>query len=95
MTLFNIWHYLVILIFTIILVLGIRISLKQEKKKMVLPMLFSATLVSITLAILFDLNSRELPIRADVVGEQLSLKSNQRVKLSGPTPLAVSVIETH
>jgi pyrimidine operon attenuation protein/uracil phosphoribosyltransferase len=50
---------------------------------------------SITLAILFDLNSRELPIRADVVGEQLSLKPNQRVKLSGPTPLAVSVIETH
>ncbi|SBS32817.1 Bifunctional protein PyrR [Marinomonas aquimarina] len=50
---------------------------------------------SITLAILFDLNSRELPIRADIVGEQLSLAENQRVKLSGPTPLTVSVIETH
>ena len=50
---------------------------------------------SITLAILFDLNSRELPIRADIVGEQLTLAENQRVKLSGPTPLTVSVIETH
>lgn len=49
---------------------------------------------SITLAILFDLNSRELPIRADIIGEKLTLAENQRVKLSGPTPLAVSVMET-
>ncbi|MCO4787179.1 MAG: bifunctional pyr operon transcriptional regulator/uracil phosphoribosyltransferase, partial [Marinomonas atlantica] len=50
---------------------------------------------SITLAILFDLNSRELPIRADIVGEKLTLTENQRIKLSGPTPLSVSVMETH
>lgn len=50
---------------------------------------------SITLAILFDLNSRELPIRADIVGEKLTLAENQRIKLSGPTPLSVSVMETH
>lgn len=50
---------------------------------------------SITLAILFDLNSHELPIRADIVGQQLSLSENQRIKLSGPAPLTVSIIETH
>ncbi|MBJ7550400.1 bifunctional pyr operon transcriptional regulator/uracil phosphoribosyltransferase PyrR [Marinomonas ostreistagni] len=49
---------------------------------------------SITLAILFDLNSHELPIRADIVGEHLSLSEKQRIKLSGPAPLAVSVMET-
>ncbi|MBM6552028.1 bifunctional pyr operon transcriptional regulator/uracil phosphoribosyltransferase PyrR [Marinomonas ostreistagni] len=49
---------------------------------------------SITLAILFDLNKRELPIRADIIGEQLSLADNQRVKLTGPEPLQVALIET-
>lgn len=49
---------------------------------------------SITLAILFDLNNRELPIRADIIGEQLTLSANQRVKLTGPTPLTVAVMET-
>ena len=50
---------------------------------------------SITLAILFDLNKRELPIRADIIGEALTLEDNQRVKLSGPSPLSLSLIETH
>ncbi|MFD1383432.1 bifunctional pyr operon transcriptional regulator/uracil phosphoribosyltransferase PyrR [Rhodanobacter aciditrophus] len=49
---------------------------------------------SITLAILFDLNNRELPIRADIIGEALTLNANQRIKLSGPAPLAVSLVET-
>lgn len=50
---------------------------------------------SIALAILYDLDSHELPIRADIVGEKLSLAANQRVKLSGPSPISASVIETH
>ncbi|WP_133010856.1 bifunctional pyr operon transcriptional regulator/uracil phosphoribosyltransferase PyrR [Marinomonas flavescens] len=50
---------------------------------------------SISLAILYDLGQHELPIQADVIGEQLNLNPDQRVKLSGPSPLTVSVIEAH
>lgn len=50
---------------------------------------------SITLAILYDLGQHELPIQADIVGERLTLNPDQRVKLSGPKPLTVSVIEAH
>ncbi|ADZ92914.1 bifunctional pyr operon transcriptional regulator/uracil phosphoribosyltransferase PyrR [Marinomonas mediterranea] len=49
---------------------------------------------SISLAILYDLNHRELPIQADIVGEKLTLSADQRVKLSGPDPLTVSIIDT-
>ena len=49
---------------------------------------------SISLAILYDLGQHELPIAADIVGETLTLNPDQRVKLTGPQPLAVSVIET-
>jgi len=50
---------------------------------------------SITLAILYDLGQHELPIQADIVGEQLTLNPDQRVKLSGPNPLTVSVLDAH
>ncbi|MGO3344367.1 MAG: bifunctional pyr operon transcriptional regulator/uracil phosphoribosyltransferase PyrR [Marinomonas sp.] len=50
---------------------------------------------SISLAILYDLGQHELPIQADVIGEQLKLNADQRVKLSGPSPLTVSIIEAH
>ncbi|MCB5161184.1 bifunctional pyr operon transcriptional regulator/uracil phosphoribosyltransferase PyrR [Marinomonas algarum] len=49
---------------------------------------------SITLAILYDLGQHELPIAADIIGERLTLNTHQRVKLTGPNPLQVSVIET-
>ena len=42
---------------------------------------------SITLVCLLDLEAGELPISPDVVGATLSLSAQQRVKLSGPTPL--------
>lgn len=48
---------------------------------------------SISLAILYDLEKAELPIKADVVGETIKLNSNQRIKLSGPSPLNISIIE--
>lgn len=48
---------------------------------------------SVTLAALFDLNARELPIRADIVGETLALKKGQRVKLTGPDPLSAKLIQ--
>ena len=47
---------------------------------------------SITLVCLLDLEAGELPISPDVVGATLSLSAQQRVKLSGPTPL---VLERH
>lgn len=50
---------------------------------------------SITLAILYDLGQHELPISADIVGEYLTLNPDQRVKLTGPQPLSVSLIDTH
>ena len=46
---------------------------------------------SVTLVSLLDLNARELPIRPDVVGATLSLDGDQRVKLSGPTPLTLEL----
>lgn len=47
---------------------------------------------SVTLVALFDLNARELPIGADIVGQALALKEGERVKLTGPNPLAVELI---
>ncbi|ARS47267.1 uracil phosphoribosyltransferase [Ectopseudomonas mendocina] len=46
---------------------------------------------SVTLVSLLDLAARELPIRPDVVGASLSLAANERVKLSGPTPLTLEL----
>ena len=42
---------------------------------------------SIGLAVLVDRGGRELPVQADVVGMEVSLKTNEHVKLSGPDPL--------
>lgn len=44
---------------------------------------------SVTLVCLLDLQARELPIRPDVVGQTLSLAPHERVKLTGPAPLAL------
>lgn len=46
---------------------------------------------SVTLVCLLDLDARELPIRADVLGATLSLDPDQRVKLHGPAPLALEL----
>ena len=46
---------------------------------------------SVTLVCLLDLNARELPIGPDIVGATLSLEPNQRVKLTGPEPLAIKL----
>lgn len=46
---------------------------------------------SVTLVCLLDLNARELPIRPDIVGATLSLEPNQRVKLTGPDPLTITL----
>ena len=46
---------------------------------------------SIGLAVLIDRGGRELPIQADVVGMEVSLKANEHVKLSGPDPLKLEL----
>ncbi|NVK37147.1 MAG: bifunctional pyr operon transcriptional regulator/uracil phosphoribosyltransferase PyrR [Gammaproteobacteria bacterium] len=46
----------------------------------------------IILACLLDVGHRELPIQADVVGEKIERPVNQRIKLSGPTPLTLSTV---
>jgi len=43
---------------------------------------------SITLACLIERSGRELPVQADVVGQDLELHDNEQIKLTGPTPLA-------
>lgn len=48
---------------------------------------------SIRLAVLVDRGGHELPIAADVVGKILSLPHAQRVKLSGPDPLQIDILE--
>jgi pyrimidine operon attenuation protein/uracil phosphoribosyltransferase len=46
----------------------------------------------IVLACLLDVGHRELPIQADVVGEKIERPINQRIKLSGPTPLTLTTV---
>ncbi len=45
----------------------------------------------ILLATLVDLGGRELPVQPDVVGQKLSLRPDQRVKLRGPQPLRMEI----
>lgn len=42
---------------------------------------------SVTLAVLLDRGERELPIYADIVGQKITLKAGQQIKLCGPEPL--------
>lgn len=44
---------------------------------------------SVTLAVLVDRGSRELPLQADVAGLTLDLSPQKQVKLTGPAPLAL------
>ena len=46
---------------------------------------------SVTLVSLLDLDAGELPIRPNVVGATLTLAPDERVKLSGPTPLTLEL----
>ena len=46
---------------------------------------------SITLATLLDLQQRELPIKADIIGGTLAISADETVKLTGPEPLALEI----
>ena len=44
----------------------------------------------IILACLLDVGHRELPIQADIIGQRIERKTNERIKLSGPEPLELT-----
>lgn len=46
----------------------------------------------IILVCLLDLGHRELPIQVDIIGETIDRPENQRIKLSGPEPLSLSIV---
>ncbi len=46
---------------------------------------------SIHLVSLLDIGRRQLPIQADLVGAHIELETGQKIKLSGPKPLALSL----
>lgn len=48
---------------------------------------------SVALAVLVERDGRELPIQADVVGMHVKLGANQHVKLFGPDPLELRILE--
>lgn len=48
---------------------------------------------SVTLVVLGERSGRELPIQADVVGQHFQLDAHEHIKLSGPQPLALDVVE--
>lgn len=48
---------------------------------------------SVTLAVLISRNGRELPIEAGAAGAQLALPIGQQIKLRGPTPLRLELID--
>lgn len=48
---------------------------------------------SVTLVTLLSLPGRELPIQPDLCAAALELPANQRIKLSGPDPLQLNLIQ--
>ncbi len=48
---------------------------------------------SVILAVLIDRGGRELPIAPDAVGATLELPPGQQIKLAGPDPLSLSVLD--
>ncbi len=45
----------------------------------------------VVLGVLIERNGRQIPIRPDCIGGTLVLKAEQRIKLTGPEPLALSI----
>jgi len=49
--------------------------------------------LSVTLVVLVERNGKELPISADIVGQKLELENNKNVKLLGPNPMILEIID--
>lgn len=50
---------------------------------------------SVILAVLVERDGRQLPVSADCSGAHIALDSDQQVKLTGPEPLSLDVIEVN
>ncbi len=48
---------------------------------------------TITLVVLAMRDGRELPIQADIVGGHFELESHQQIKLQGPNPLSLRIMD--
>ncbi len=48
---------------------------------------------SIALAVLIVRDGRELPVQPDIVGAAVALKPRQHIKLTGPNPLGIKILE--
>lgn len=48
---------------------------------------------SVIFCTLIDRNEHELPICSDITGTKVDLKPGQQIKLSGPSPLVLSLVE--
>ncbi len=48
---------------------------------------------NVLLGVLIERDGRQIPIQADCVGARVDLKPNQRIKLTGPAPLKLSIHE--
>ncbi len=49
---------------------------------------------TVSLAIMIDRGGREMPICADIVGTTVDLREGQHIKLRGPAPLRIEVIDS-
>jgi pyrimidine operon attenuation protein/uracil phosphoribosyltransferase len=48
----------------------------------------------VLLAVLIERNGRQIPLQPDCVGGQINLPTGQRIKLTGPEPLAIHIQNT-
>ena len=48
---------------------------------------------AIRLSVLIERNGRELPIQADLAGARITLPANAQIKLRGPQPLSLELVE--
>ncbi|MDD5410782.1 MAG: bifunctional pyr operon transcriptional regulator/uracil phosphoribosyltransferase PyrR [Methylobacter sp.] len=46
----------------------------------------------IVLAVLIERDGREIPLNPDCVGTRITLNADQRIKLTGPEPLAIHIL---
>lgn len=49
----------------------------------------------VLLAVLIERDGQQIPLKPDCVGTRISLASNQRIKLTGPEPLAIHIQTIH
>lgn len=45
----------------------------------------------VVLAVLVERNGRQIPLKPDCAGASIKLKANQRIKLTGPSPLCIHI----